>query len=835
MHFRILFLLLFLRWFEPTTAQQYGALDSLIKFNNQYVRQDEIKLSMLNSIAVGYAGVNPQLGIDYSRKALELAKLLKLYEQHAASLYNMALNQMLLGLLDDALVNARGSKNIYDSLNVIHGKSAAMLILADIYLLKNEFDFVNEQLKGVIKLTKTHYNENALAKAYKIYAELENVKDNYDEALQYNKQSYDLNKRNNTISGLVQNYVVYGKIHSNTGEYKISIGDFEKALELNQRLGDKITRAVILGNMGNVYRYLGNYNKALEYYQKSLKIDEDLGNKKGIANQLANIGSVYGILSEYEHARENYIKAYQLFEQMGNKKAMALCLANIGNCYDFLNEPDKSLTYFLKASKIYEELNFFLGKAETDVRIGNAYVTLKQYDKSLEYFSKAKPTAEQYKRGSNRLLASIYTNEGLVYLEKKQYLNAIKSANKAIAIADSNGLSENKKSSLKSLSTAYEMIGKYDSAYIAFKKYNELRETLLGDSTKNAITRKMIAFEFERKETELRYEKQLAEEKFKQSKQELSLKEQALIISNKQKDLQRLEYLKKQAELQTEKQRAEQKEKEFELNKTIKQAEINNLKSLNQIALLTNQRRQSQLIIAGILLSSLLIISIAILRQNRKRKKLNEQLSQEKQKSDELLLNILPAEVAEELKVKGEAEARLFDSVSVLFTDFVGFTKISEAISPKELVKEIHFCFKAFDEITELYGLEKIKTIGDAYLAVAGLNKNDPNHANNALKAAKAIVEFIKDYKTKGGYFDIRVGINSGPVIAGIVGSKKFAYDIWGDTVNTAARMEQNSELNKINISGEVYKLSDKQAFSFSYRGKLPVKNKGEIDMYFLN
>lgn len=832
---RLVVLILFILWFEPTFAQQLHAFDSILKANTFYYKQDDKKVKLLNSVSIGYAGLNPLLGVEHAKKALDLAKIIKLPEQQAAALYNLALNQMALGLLDDATVHATYSKNIYDSLKIVHGSSATMLLLADVFLLKNDFVKVEDNLKSVIKLTSTHYNENALARAYKVYADLENVKDNYDEALQYNKQSIDLNKRNGSTSGLVQNNLVYGKIYSNTGEYNLAISYFEKALELNSKLGDKIAQATILGNLGNAYRYLGNYNKALEFYQKSLKIDEELNNIKGIANQLANIGSVYGILSEYDQAKQNYIKAYDLFEQMGNKKAMALCLANIGNCYDFLNDPEKSLTYFLKASKIYDEMKFALGKAETDVRIGNAYFTLKQFDKTLEYFNKAKPVAEQYKRGSNRLLASIYTNECLVFLEKKQFQNTILSANKAISIADSNGLNENKKSALKSLSIAYEMVGKYDSAYIAFKKYNELREMLLGDSTKNAITRKMIAFEFERKETELRFEKQLAEEKFMRSKQELSLKEQALIISNKQKDLQRLAYLKKQAELQAEKERAEQKEKEFVLKETIKQGEINNLKSLNQIALLTNQRRQGQLVIAGIALSSLLILSIAISVQNRKRKKLNMQLSIEKQKSDDLLLNILPAEVADELKTKGEAEARLFDNVSVLFTDFVGFTKISEAISPKELVKEIHYCFKAFDEITELHGLEKIKTIGDAYLAVAGLNNKDSNHVNSALSAAKAMVEFICNYKAKGGYFDIRIGIHSGPVIAGIVGSKKFAYDIWGDTVNTAARMEQNSETNKINISGDVFKLANKQNFAFSYRGKLPAKNKGDIDMYFLN
>ncbi|MFA6261692.1 MAG: adenylate/guanylate cyclase domain-containing protein [Bacteroidia bacterium] len=215
------------------------------------------------------------------------------------------------------------------------------------------------------------------------------------------------------------------------------------------------------------------------------------------------------------------------------------------------------------------------------------------------------------------------------------------------------------------------------------------------------------------------------------------------------------------------------------------------------------------------------------------------ELKQEKQKSDELLLNILPAEVAEELKRKGETTARQFDQVSVLFTDFVGFTTISEHLTPKELVSEIHYCFKAFDAIIEKNELEKIKTIGDAYLAVCGLPQADKHHAIKVVQAAIDILDFIKSYQDERKqqqkeYFEIRIGIHSGPVVAGIVGMKKFAYDIWGDTVNTAARMEQTSEAGKINISGTTHELV-KKTYPCTYRGKIKAKNKGEIDMYFVN
>lgn len=211
-----------------------------------------------------------------------------------------------------------------------------------------------------------------------------------------------------------------------------------------------------------------------------------------------------------------------------------------------------------------------------------------------------------------------------------------------------------------------------------------------------------------------------------------------------------------------------------------------------------------------------------------------KELQLEKKKSDDLLFNILPEGVANELKLNGSAEAKQFDHTTVLFTDFVDFTRISESLTPKELVAEIHLCFTAFDAIMDKNGLEKIKTIGDAYLAVCGMPLEDMDHAANAANAALDILEFIKKRKSEGGVFDIRIGLNSGAVVAGIVGVKKFVYDIWSDTVNTAARMENNSEPGKINISAATYELI-KNDFHCTYRGMINVKSKGLIEMYFID
>ena len=209
-----------------------------------------------------------------------------------------------------------------------------------------------------------------------------------------------------------------------------------------------------------------------------------------------------------------------------------------------------------------------------------------------------------------------------------------------------------------------------------------------------------------------------------------------------------------------------------------------------------------------------------------------------KKLSDELLLNILPYSIAEELKSKGNAESKLIDEVTVLFTDFKGFTQLSEQFTPQELVAEINECFSAFDQIMIRHNVEKIKTIGDAYMAAGGLPTSNTTHAEDVIRAALEIQQYMVDYKKareNAGklFFEIRIGVHSGPVVAGIVGIKKFAYDIWGDTVNTASRMESSGEVDKVNVSESTYTLT-KDKFNFTFRGKIAAKGKGEISMYFV-
>jgi class 3 adenylate cyclase len=218
---------------------------------------------------------------------------------------------------------------------------------------------------------------------------------------------------------------------------------------------------------------------------------------------------------------------------------------------------------------------------------------------------------------------------------------------------------------------------------------------------------------------------------------------------------------------------------------------------------------------------------------------LYSQLHAERRKSEELLLNTLPRKIAEELKQTGKVKPVYYQSASILFTDFKDFTKLAEQLTPEELVEELDYCFSSFDMIIEAHNLEKLKTIGDSYMCVGGIPTPNPTHAIDAVLAALQIQAFMRwrrqeKIQNNQPYWEIRIGIHSGPLLAGVIGKKKFTYDVWGDAVNIASRMESSSLPGAINISQSTFELV-KDFFDCEYRGKIAVKNKGDIDMYFVN
>ena len=252
------------------------------------------------------------------------------------------------------------------------------------------------------------------------------------------------------------------------------------------------------------------------------------------------------------------------------------------------------------------------------------------------------------------------------------------------------------------------------------------------------------------------------------------------------------------------------------------------------------QVERQKYVIYGSILSLILVFVLAVGSYKRYRyvKKTNKIIEHEKERSEKLLLNILPEETALELKEKGKVAAKRFESVTILFSDFKGFTSYAQNLSPEILVKSVDYYFSKFDEIMDKYDLEKIKTVGDAYMCAGGLPFPTTDHPFKMVQAAFEITQVMEDLKNNPVEdivpFEVRIGINTGPVVAGVVGLNKFAYDIWGDSVNVASRMESMSEPGRINISESTYEII-KEVYECEARGEVHVKNKGNMKMYYVN
>ena len=307
-------------------------------------------------------------------------------------------------------------------------------------------------------------------------------------------------------------------------------------------------------------------------------------------------------------------------------------------------------------------------------------------------------------------------------------------------------------------------------------------------------------------------------------------------ISTKEEELASVEELKTKAETKAYKSQKKAEELTGENKKINEQLEIEQMQ--REVAEVKASRSNLLLLFAGASALFFVLLAVSFYARFLTKKKANAALKEERRRSEELLLNILPASIAEELKNTGTASAKKYNNATVLLADFKDFTKISKTLSPEMLVKELDYCFKGFDNIISHYDIEKIKTIGDAYLCASGLT-NKRTNANEMIKAALEMQQFLEEYKIerrKKGLtsFEARIGIHTGPVVAGVVGTKKFAYDIWGETVNIASRLEHNCAVGKVNISKTTFD-EIRYLFDIEPRGKIDTKNLGYIDMYYVN
>ncbi|MDX1629403.1 MAG: adenylate/guanylate cyclase domain-containing protein, partial [Fulvivirga sp.] len=551
----------------------------------------------------------------------------------------------------------------------------------------------------------------------------------------------------------------------------------KQALELSRSIDYKKGMAIANKHIGLGYYVLGEYVEVLFYWEASLEAFRAIDDKTGVANLLGNIGAIHFNGGDNAVALDYYLQALKVAEEIKDDVRVATMLTNIGSIYmDKKSTYDRAINYFHRALKYAEKIGDQNIKGTITNNLTEIYLERDEYDSALFYVDKAMQALD-----GTGYYAVPLSLKGEIYKEQGDYRLAAMLQSEAVETARSYDQKLEIGQSLLRLGETYLADKKPFAALKAYKEaLNAARDVGSNYQLKDAYGGLAESYEqLNEFENAYRYKELYAQMKDTVFNMETEEKIRGLQFS-----------------YQIEKQ----------------QDEINLLAAQNEIQELDNERQKAISWAAGVIGFLIFLGLIGLFHRYRFINKIKKVIEKEKDRSENLLLNILPADTAEELKEKGEAEAKQYDSVSILFTDFKGFTSISTTMSPRELVKEIHECFKMFDIIMSRYGVEKIKTIGDAYMAAGGLPKVNDSHPVDVARAALDIREYMnklqeKRKKENRPFFEIRIGIHTGPVVAGIVGIKKFAYDIWGDTVNVASRMESNSEAGKINISESTYKL----------------------------
>lgn len=532
-----------------------------------------------------------------------------------------------------------------------------------------------------------------------------------------------------------------------------------------------------------------NLNLSLLYAEELIELAIQSRNNIYLHRGYFQKGNKKRLMGDLDEAVTAYFKSIEAAEKEKHLRGIGMCYSAVADIYSISNNHKNAMLYYRKAIAVLEQAKDSIVYGTAIYNAGDEFLNRHMYDSALVYFQRAGIIFDKINYASGK--AYNLGNLGMVYASIGNNVLATKYIYASIKMLEEQ--------------EDYSPICTYLISMSKIYDENKNSATALSYAQRSL----QLALAFGLKEEVSKANEQLATLYEKTGNHTLSLMyyKQHILFRDSVNNINAVQNI---ADLRT----------DYEVSK--KQVEVD----------LLNQQKKNQrnvlLSVSIILLLSMILLGTLYW--------FYKSISREKKRSEELLLNILPAETANELKQNGKVEAVKFDRVTVLFTDFYQFSKLAEFIEPEVLVSTIDEYFKQFDEIISKYGLEKIKTIGDAYMCAGGLPTINNTHPIDIVKAAIEINAFVNNMLQKNDgvpHFQMRTGIHTGPVIAGIVGIKKWQYDIWGDTVNIAARMESACVPGRINLSEETFQLIQ-QEYRCEYRGEIEVKNRGLLKMYFL-
>ena len=610
----------------------------------------------------------------------------------------------------------------------------------------------------------------------------------------------DVNKKDSTVVDRLLEI----SLLLNTTEPKAAQEYAQQAIDLASEINYKRGMAYGYKNLGLPLYFKGELNNELvSHWETSLDIFTEMGDKQGISNLQSNLGSIYQTKGDDPTALEYFLKSARIAEEIGDSLRIATAKLNIGSVYS--NEKvtyEEAFEAYKESKVIFDNIGYHEGVGYAAINMGELYIKDNNPKSAILILNES---LEALKKADGNIAHSLMLI-GKAYAQMNNFLQAEAYLERAIAVAK-------EKESKMEESKAYIALGDLnnDLNRLPTAETNYFQGLALTETTK-VFRDKRDVF------------KGLAKLYSKSGDFENAYTYQKL-FSAMRDTIRKGDYEKTIGDLRFQFD-IEKKEKEIEL--------LNRDNELNKIAIEKAQVTKRYFFAISALL---LAIVLGVIFQYGYIKRSNRRLAEERNKAENILLNILPKETAEELKHSGKIRAKEFNQITVLFTDFKEFSIVAEKIKAEDLVKSVDYYFSKFDEITEKHNLEKIKTIGDSYMCAGGLPTENKTNAEDAFNAALEILNFVKETENnppEGIYpFQIRIGINTGPVVAGVVGTKKFQYDIWGSSVNIASRMESNSLPGRINVSENTYQLLKDKA-KFNYRGIVKVKNSQNLKMYFL-
>ena len=536
---------------------------------------------------------------------------------------------------------------------------------------------------------------------------------------------------------------------------------------------------------------------SLHYANELIRLSKIQNNYTYLHRGYLQKGNACRLLGDLNKALESFFKSKEAAIKADFDAGQGSANMSIADVYSVIGNPSNARLYYEQAITILRRTHDSLSLATALLNAGEEYANSKNYKIALAYYNESGILFKKlkYEIGTAYQIG----NTGMLYAETRKDAKAMNQIKKAISILEKN----------KDYYAISDYLTYMSDIYI--KRNNPEKALEYATQSLNLATK-----------YGLKKQISISNEKISELYQKSENYEKALQFFKKyivyKDSLKSIEIVQKIADTRT--------------NYEIAQKQI-------EVDLLNQQKKNQRIMIISsfVFLFLSLLLVIGLYRRYQFIKKTKKIIEKEKNISNSLLLNILPEETAQELKKNGKVVAKRYELATVLFTDFEGFTNYSEDLPPEKLVESIDYYFSKFDEIIDKYDLEKIKTIGDSYMCAGGIPFETDDHAYQVILAALDIIDFVEQSNNRllddQINFKVRVGVNSGSIVAGIVGTKKFAYDIWGDTVNIASRMESNSETGKINISENTYQLV-KEQFSCKYRGEIQVKNKGMMKMYFV-